>query len=204
MTDLKVRSDVSVIKQEGLIEPSPPGIEGHRVCDSFRHHKVQPRKGVSSNPDSRHRWDHRKSIPEVYEGAAALKSEQSEKRRKVLAIASKGGHWIELLRLRPALAESDVTFVTTDPTYRTMVQGEKFIVVCEATRKQKLCLLWSLCQIFWLLLTLRPYAIISTGAAPGYLAVRLGKLLGAKTLWIDSMANAGRTVVVGAIGVQTR
>ena len=29
-----------------------------------------------------------------------------------------------------------------------------------------------------------------TGAAPGYFAIRIGKLLGARTLWIDSIANA--------------
>ena len=32
--------------------------------------------------------------------------------------------------------------------------------------------------------------VISTGAAPGYFALRVGKLLGARTIWIDSMANA--------------
>ncbi|MBT8423046.1 MAG: UDP-N-acetylglucosamine--LPS N-acetylglucosamine transferase, partial [Gammaproteobacteria bacterium] len=30
---------------------------------------------------------------------------------------------------------------------------------------------------------------VSTGAAPGYFAIRFGKLLGAKTIWIDSLAN---------------
>jgi hypothetical protein len=32
--------------------------------------------------------------------------------------------------------------------------------------------------------------IITTGAAPGYFALRVGKLFGARTIWIDSMANA--------------
>jgi hypothetical protein len=31
--------------------------------------------------------------------------------------------------------------------------------------------------------------VVSTGAAPGYIAIRLGKLLGARTVWIDSVAN---------------
>ena len=36
----------------------------------------------------------------------------------------------------------------------------------------------------------RPDAVITTGAAPGYFALRLGRLFGARTIWIDSMANA--------------
>ena len=32
--------------------------------------------------------------------------------------------------------------------------------------------------------------VISTGAAPGYFAVRIGRMLGARTLFLDSIANA--------------
>ena len=133
-----------------------------------------------------------KSVP-------SLNTPGAGKRRKVIAIASRGGHWIQLLRLRPALTQSDVTFVTTEPAYKSMVEGEKFIVVCEATRNQKFRMLWLLSQIFWILLTIRPYAIMTTGAAPGYFAIRLGKLMGAKTLWIDSIANAEELSLSGRL-----
>jgi hypothetical protein len=36
----------------------------------------------------------------------------------------------------------------------------------------------------------RPDVVVSTGAAPGYFALRIGKILGARTVWIDSIANA--------------
>ena len=32
--------------------------------------------------------------------------------------------------------------------------------------------------------------MISTGAAPGYIAIRLAKLIGARTMFLDSIANA--------------
>ena len=48
-----------------------------------------------------------------------------------------------------------------------------------------------------LLLRHRPDVIVTTGAAPGYFALRFGKLLGARTIWIDSMANAEATVEIG-------
>jgi UDP-N-acetylglucosamine:LPS N-acetylglucosamine transferase len=110
--------------------------------------------------------------------------------QKVLAIASRGGHWVQLLRLREAFEDVDVMYVTTVRDYRSMVNGARFRVVCEANRHQKLRMLLLALQMAWILLRERPTAIVTTGAAPGFLGIRLGKLLGARTLWLDSIANA--------------
>lgn len=119
--------------------------------------------------------------------------------KRVLAVASGGGHWVQLRRLTPAWAGCDVTYATTDPAFRAEVEADAgaagearpgFYTVVEANRWQKLRLLHSLLQLTWILLRVRPHAVITTGAAPGYFAVRLGKLLGARTAWIDSIANA--------------
>ena len=42
-------------------------------------------------------------------------------------------------------------------------------------------------------------AVISTGAAPGYFAIRIGRLLGAKTIWVDSIANAEELSMTGKL-----
>ncbi|MEM1346841.1 MAG: UDP-N-acetylglucosamine--LPS N-acetylglucosamine transferase, partial [Pseudomonadota bacterium] len=42
----------------------------------------------------------------------------------------------------------------------------------------------------WIVLTTRPHAVVSTGASLGDFAFRLGRLIGARTIWIDSIANA--------------
>lgn len=120
-------------------------------------------------------------------------------RRKILAISSRGGHWIQLLRLRPAFDGSDVIFVTTEPEYRSMVDGAPFRVITEATRNEKLRMLKMLVQILWIFLRERPTAVVTTGAAPGYFAVRLGKLFGSRTLWIDSIANAEELSLSGRL-----
>ncbi len=132
-------------------------------------------------------------------GTVRSAPEKARPRKKVLAVSSGGGHWIELLRLRPAFDAVDVTFVTTNPEYKSMVQGSNFCAVCEATRHQKLRMVWLTLQIFWILVRERPSCIITTGAAPGYFAVRLGKLLGIRTLWIDSMANAEELSLSGQL-----
>ena len=123
----------------------------------------------------------------------------SARPKRVLAIASSGGHWVQLCRLMPAWDGCAVTYVTTDPGLRSGViavaaeRGQPepgFRVVQEANRWQKLRVVKSLLQITAIILRLRPDVIITTGAAPGAIAMRVGALFGRRTVWIDSIANA--------------
>ena len=50
----------------------------------------------------------------------------STKRPRVLALSSGGGHWVQLLRLRPAFEGSDVTYATVSRGYEPEVDGAKF------------------------------------------------------------------------------
>lgn len=110
--------------------------------------------------------------------------------RQVLAIASGGGHFIQLLRLRPAFAQAGIRYVTTLRGYEAQVAPDPIHVVRDANRNDKLGLIVMSLQIAWLIVRYRPRVIVSTGAAPGYAAIRLGRLLGARTCWVDSIANA--------------
>lgn len=122
----------------------------------------------------------------------------SSKRPKLLAISSGGGHWIQLLRLRPAFEGCDVTYATVRDGYRTdLEEGSRFALIRDGNRWSKWNLLFSALGIFCLLLRLRPDVVVTTGAAPGYFALRLGKLLGARVVWIDSIANAGEISLSG-------
>lgn len=109
---------------------------------------------------------------------------------KVVALSSGGGHWVQLLRLRPALEGCDVVFATTKAAYRADVGDAKFRVVPDSNRWNKLALVKSALGILLMLLRERPDVVISTGAAPGFFALCIGKLLGSKTIWLDSVANA--------------
>jgi len=109
--------------------------------------------------------------------------------KRILAVSSGGGHWVQLGRLRPAFDGHHVTFVTVDPLYASDVPGARFHVVNDATRWNKLGLVLLALRITLILLRTRPDVVLSTGAAPGYLALRIGKLLGRRTIWVDSVAN---------------
>ena len=116
--------------------------------------------------------------------------EQDDKRKKILAVSSSGGHWIELLRLRPAFEGHDVVYVTTQKDSQSQVPGQRLHIVPDANQWTKFRLLITLVRIFFLIARERPDIVISTGAAPGYFAVRFGKWFGARTLWLESIANA--------------
>ena len=128
--------------------------------------------------------------------------ETKQVRRKVLAVASAGGHWIQLLRLREAFDGFDITYVTTNESYRTMIVGASFRSVTDANRNKKLHMVLLVLQMAWILLIERPTVIVTTGAAPGFIAIRLGKWFGAKTLWIDSIANAEELSLSGRLATR--
>lgn len=126
---------------------------------------------------------------------------------RVLAVASGGGHWVQLFRLRPAWDGCAVIYATTDAGFREEVLADSaargqptpsFRVILEANRWQKLRLLVQLAQLAAIIFSVRPDAVITTGAAPGYFAIRIGRLLGARTAWIDSIANAEELSLSGS------
>ncbi|GAB4217242.1 MAG: PssD/Cps14F family polysaccharide biosynthesis glycosyltransferase [Sandaracinaceae bacterium] len=120
------------------------------------------------------------------------------RRRRILAIASGGGHWVELLRLRPAFEGHDVVWCTVDEAYRTQVGGAPFRVVPDVTRWDRLGLARASAAVLRVLLEVRPDVVVSTGALPGFFGVVLGKSLGARTAWIDSIANVEELSMSGA------
>lgn len=79
---------------------------------------------------------------------------------RVLAVASSGGHWVQLMRLRPAWEGCDIAYLTTDASYLAPLQAQaerdgvpppRFYVTVAANRWQKLRLLRQLAGIAWVL-----------------------------------------------------
>jgi UDP-N-acetylglucosamine:LPS N-acetylglucosamine transferase len=104
--------------------------------------------------------------------------------------------------MTPAFEGHDVAYLTTDPGHRSEVGTARFHVVKDANRWNKFALLLCALKILWVLLRERPTVVISTGAAPGYLAIRFARLLKARTLWIDSVANVEELSMSGRMASQ--
>lgn len=109
--------------------------------------------------------------------------------KRILAVASGGGHWVQLLRLRPAFDGHHVEYLTT--RYATGKDVHDHVhMVTDANHWKKLKLLRMFLEVAFVVLRIRPHVVITLGAAPGLAAIMVGKLLGARTIWLDSIANA--------------
>lgn len=120
-------------------------------------------------------------------------------RQRILAVASCGGHWRQLLKLRGAWAECDVAYVSVGTDRAADVAGSRYHGIQDSSRANPLAVLRSLHRIWRILRSERPDTVVSTGAAPGFLALTLARLYGAKTVWIDSAANSDRMSLSGRL-----
>ncbi len=124
------------------------------------------------------------------DAGASNPSAKRERSPRILAVASGGGHWVQLLRLRPAFEGVKVVYLTTEAGYAADVAPARLIVVPDANRWNKLAVARMFLAVLWAVVRVRPKVVVTTGAAPGYAAIRFAKLLGARTMWIDSIANS--------------
>jgi UDP-N-acetylglucosamine:LPS N-acetylglucosamine transferase len=115
--------------------------------------------------------------------------EPGARRPKLLAIASGGGHWVQLLRLRPAFEGCETVYASVQPSSAEEVPGHRYYAFRDASRKNKLAFFSVIVRMLWIVLRERPDVIVTTGSAPALVCLTFGKLFGARTLWIDSIAN---------------
>ena len=108
---------------------------------------------------------------------------------KLLAISSPGGHWIQLNRICHQLeARYDIVYAMPDALFKPD-KNNRIYSIMDVSADDKWRLLPCAWQIFNILRQERPQAILSTGAAPGAIAIWLGHWLKIQTIWVDSIAN---------------
>ena len=124
-------------------------------------------------------------------------------KKKIFAVASIGGHWVQLLRIaRQMEKDYEVVYLCTHPKCATMVEGQKFYLMEDYSRWDA----WKMIPAFFKLLGIvrreKPEAIMTTGAAPGLMCLLAGKVLGKKTIWVDSIANVQHLSASGRIAAK--
>ncbi len=123
----------------------------------------------------------------------------SNLKTRILAVASGGGHWEQLMLLRDSFSGCNVQFATTLPGLleREAIRGGYILQDCN--QYNIVGLFQCLIQSIILIAKTRPDVVISTGAAPGLICLLLGRVVFAKTIWVDSVANAERLSLSGRI-----
>ncbi len=119
--------------------------------------------------------------------------------KRVLAIASGGGHWQQLMLLRPAFEGCDVLYLTTLPGLPEAFGAAPARIVPDCNRDRPLQAARSLAAIAAQVARHRPHVVISTGALPGVIALGLGRAARARTIWVDSVANAEEMSMSGKL-----
>ena len=114
---------------------------------------------------------------------------------------------MQLNRLMPAFEGCEVHWACTSPDHEARLrvaakrlgQGvASYTAITDANRWTKLKLVKQMLETVALLIRVRPDVIVTTGASVGYFAIRAGRLLGARTCWIDSIANGDELSLSGA------
>lgn len=119
--------------------------------------------------------------------------------RKLLATCSGGGHLIQLLRLTPAFEDHTLVLATTLPDAPEDITLSRYYCVTDSNAQQKIRLLKTALETARIVLRERPDVVISTGAAPGLLAMAWAWLLRKKLIWIDSISNHDQLSLSGRL-----
>ena len=119
-----------------------------------------------------------------------------------MAVASGGGHWVELRRIMPAFDGCDTIWVSTETAPDADLAPARYYAITNVTRRDRLSFLRIVSELVVILRRERPEVVVSTGAAPGMLAIALAKLLcRSRTVWIDTSCseNAWATRLIASV-----
>lgn len=121
---------------------------------------------------------------------------------RVLAVASAGGHLTQLLlSLNDAQSSMEIQIATTKPSFAP--KGISAHELPDFSRENMWRVTGAYKAVKKLITSLQPHVIITTGAAPGLIALIAGRRMGIKTIWIDSCANYERLSLSGRIASYT-
>jgi UDP-N-acetylglucosamine:LPS N-acetylglucosamine transferase len=120
------------------------------------------------------------------------------KKLRICLAASAGGHTSQLLKLTGSWNGYETFYVTTTQVVRDKLSkfGSVY-VVGECNREHPIRVLKVLLRCIRIIFKERPDVVISTGAAAGCMLCFLGKMLGARVIWIDSITNVERISLSG-------
>ena len=117
---------------------------------------------------------------------------------RICLAASAGGHISQLLKLAASWDGYETFCVTTTEVVRNNLGklGEVY-VVGECNRQHPLRVFAVFLRCLRIVFKEKPDVVISTGAAAGCMLCFIGKIIGAKVVWIDSITNVERISLSG-------
>ncbi|MFT4539654.1 MAG: beta-1,4-N-acetylglucosaminyltransferase [Planctomycetota bacterium] len=126
----------------------------------------------------------------MHESTTSAQAQTTDTSAKLLLVASSGGHLFELLCVRELWANREhswVCFPTADA--KVLLEGERVTWAHYPTNRNLKNLIKNLWLAWTLLRKERPDVVISTGAGVGVPFLLLARLLGSKTVYLESITR---------------
>lgn len=110
--------------------------------------------------------------------------------RPILLVSSNGGHLLQLVQLKEAWTRQQRVWVTFDKAdSRSMLAGERVFYAYHPTNRNLLNLLRNVWLATKVIRQLRPAAIVTTGAGVAVPFCYVGRLFGARIVYIESFSR---------------
>jgi beta-1,4-N-acetylglucosaminyltransferase len=124
----------------------------------------------------------------------------SSERTTVLLVASSGGHLLQLLQLRDIWPVDRRHWVTFDkPDARSLLAGEDVTYAFHPTNRNVRNLLRNLVLAVTVVRRARPRAVVTTGAGVAVPFCYVGRLFGARIVYIESFARVSQPSLTGRL-----
>lgn len=124
------------------------------------------------------------------------------KKKKICFAASTGGHYEQLMMLRPLMEEYDSFILTEKTAYSVSKGNDRVYYLSQVNRKEKFWLLAMLKNAFQsvgIFIKERPNTVICTGVLAMIPMCLLCKLFGGKLIYIESFAKVTSPTETGKL-----
>lgn len=122
--------------------------------------------------------------------------------KKVCFAASTGGHFEQLLMLRPLMERYDSFILTEKTDYSVAKEGDRVYYLSQVNRKEKtwlFAMVKNAFQSFGIFIKERPKVVICTGVLAMIPMCLLCKLFGGKLIYIESFAKVTSPTETGKL-----
>ncbi len=125
-----------------------------------------------------------------------------KKKIKICFAASSGGHYEQLLMLKPLMEKYDSFVITEKTNYSAETKGEKIYYLNQVNRKEK-NLIWTMIQNVWKSIGIyrkeKPDVIICTGVLAMIPICMISKIMGKELIYIESFAKVTSPTETGKL-----
>ena len=121
---------------------------------------------------------------------------------KICFAASSGGHYEQLMMLKPLTNKYDSFVITEETTYKTKQNGKKIYYMKQVNRKEKgfcLKMLINAKRAFLIFLKEKPDIIICTGVLAMIPICLVSKIAGKRLIYIESFAKVTSATLTGKL-----